>query len=84
MYKLIHGVSEQLGNQIAVCDTIEQANTRMFNYLKERNIESYYQRTWTEENGTTVIDYGSWSKFFYIVPVNDKTVNETFKEGSGA
>jgi hypothetical protein len=82
MYKLLYGVSEEMGKQIAVCDTIEQVNKRIVNYLNERNIESYYQRRWMTPEGTTVVDYGSWAKFFYIVPVNDKTVQETFREGS--
>lgn len=84
MYKLIHGVSGEMGKTIAVCDTMEQVNKRMFNFLKERNIESYYQRQWMEEDGTTVVDYGSWAKFFYIVPVNDKTVAETLRDGGDA
>lgn len=84
MYKLIHGVSVEMGKTVAVCDTMEQVNKRMFNFLKERNIESYYQRQWAEEDGTTVVDYGSWAKFFYIVPVNDKTVAETLRDGGDA
>lgn len=83
MYKLIHGASVEVGQTIAVCDTMEQAQTRMVRYLDERNIESYYMRNWFE-NDTLVIDYGSWSKFFYVVPVNNKTVSETIKEGSDA
>lgn len=83
MYKLIHGTSVQMGKTIAFCDTMEQVNRRMVNYMKERHIESYYSRQWTETDGTTVVDYGSWAQFFYVVPVNDKTVSETIKEGSG-
>lgn len=84
MYKLIYGVSEEMGKQIAVCNTTEQAHKRINGFLDERKIESPYQRYWTNEDGTTVVDYGSWAKFFYIVPVNDKTVSETCKDRGDA
>ena len=83
MYKLGYGTSAESCKQIAVCDTKEQAIRRISCYLDERKIEFYYLRAWIKD-GTTYVDYGSWSKFFYIIPVNDKTVSETFKEGSGA
>lgn len=83
MYRLGYGTSAESCKQIAVCDTKEQAIRRISCYLDERKIEFHYLRSWTVDN-VTYIDYGSWSKFFYIIPVNDKTVSETFKEGSGA
>lgn len=82
MVKLGYGTAVESCKQIAVCDTQEQAMRRISSYLDERKIEFYYLRAWTV-NDITTVDYGSWSKFFYIMPVNDKTVSETFKEGSG-
>ena len=82
MYSLRYGIDQETAKPIAVCDTMEQAQVRLHRFLDERNIESYYTRMWTKPNGVTVIDYGSWSRFFYIIPVNDKTVAETIREGS--
>lgn len=84
MYRLLYGIDQETAKPIAVCDTMEQATVRLHRFLDERNIQSYYTRMWTQEDGITVIDYGSWSRFFYIVPVNDKTVAETMRERSDA
>lgn len=35
-------------------------------YKRNPNYQSYYQRTWTDENGWTWIDVGSWSQFYII------------------
>ena len=33
-------------------------------YKRNSNYQSYYQRIWTDENGWTWIDVGSWSEFY--------------------
>lgn len=35
-------------------------------HLKERGVKTYYTRWWKDPEGTTTIDYGSWSKFYFI------------------
>ena len=36
--------------------------------LRKRNpnYQSYYQRTWTDDNGWIWIDVGSWSEFYIV------------------
>ena len=38
--------------------------------LKKRNpkYKSYYQRTWTDDNGWLWVDVGSWSEFYIGTP----------------
>ena len=38
--------------------------------LKDRNpkYKSYYQRTWTDDNGWLWVDVGSWSEFYIGIP----------------
>lgn len=52
------------------------------NFLKSKGIKNdYYLRFVELENGRTMIDYGSWSNFFFIdcsyseILKNDKTRN---------
>lgn len=54
----------------------------MRDFLKSKNIETDNYWRWVElDNGRTMIDYGSWSNFFYIdcpyskLIENDKTRN---------
>lgn len=35
-------------------------------YKRNSNYQSYYQRTWTDENGWIWIDVGSWSEFYIV------------------
>lgn len=35
-------------------------------FLADHNYKAPYFRSWTEENGETVIDVGSWSEFFIL------------------
>ena len=35
-------------------------------HLQERGVKTYYTRWWREPDGTINIDYGSWSKFYFI------------------
>ena len=35
-------------------------------HKRNPNYQSYYQRIWTDENGWTWIDVGSWSEFHVV------------------
>lgn len=37
-------------------------------YKRNPKYQSYYQRTWTDENGWIWIDFGSWSQFYIVKP----------------
>lgn len=47
-------------------DTIEKAMISITKHLKKNNIKNTYYRIWVDLNHTIVIDYGSWSNFYYI------------------
>lgn len=57
--------------EIALCETEEQCFKRIQAFIKERNIESYYLRYFSSEDDVITVDYGSWSKFFYIITLKD-------------
>lgn len=66
MYRLLWGETAETARLLATCQTSEQAHRRMCAFMTERNIKSPYQRMWYEAEGREVIDYGSWSTYFYI------------------
>jgi hypothetical protein len=35
-------------------------------YLADKNIKSYYQRSWFDEDGSIWIDFGSHTEFFVL------------------
>ena len=47
-------------------ETESEAFDFVIDNLKERGIKSYYTRWWKEPDGATVIDYGSWSRFYFV------------------
>ena len=47
-------------------ETESEAFDFVIDNLKERGIKSYYTRWWKDPEGTTTIDYGSCSKFYFI------------------
>ena len=54
----------------------QSAFKKMYDWLKEKNIETYYTRMWsinTEKEKGWEIDYGSYSQFFIII---NEEVNE--------
>lgn len=57
-----YGEMELLGEY----DTMEEVNYRMREFLAELQFKSYYNRQWYEEDGTLVIDYGSYRNLFFI------------------
>lgn len=66
MYRLFWGETPKNAKLLATCQTAEQARRRMCAFMDERNIKSSYMRMWHDEAGYEVVDYGSWSTFFYI------------------
>lgn len=48
------------------CKDVESLDNMIADFLKKKNIISYYQRYVGLDNGKTMIDYGSWSNFFFI------------------
>jgi hypothetical protein len=36
----------------------------MLKMIKETGFKSYYWRGWVEGDGSNIVDFGSWSKFF--------------------
>ena len=59
------------GEQELARGTRKELNAALRNYLTEHNYEKpYYYRYWlsgdTSENRFLTIDFGSWSKFFYM------------------
>lgn len=62
-YEDSNGEEIFLGASLTIKDAYEIIN----NFLKELNIESHYFRQWYDETKQKMkIDYGDWSKFFYI------------------
>lgn len=51
---------------IGAAKSREEAFLLIESFLTEHNYKASYYRSWTEENGETVIDVGSWSEFFII------------------
>jgi hypothetical protein len=59
---------------IGKADKIEDAWSIVFQFLKEHNFKSYYQRTTMVSDNTMWIDVGSHSEFFYFVWDNSDEV----------
>ena len=57
-----YGETELLGE----FSTEEEIYERITEFLDELQFKSYYSRQWYEEDGTLVIDYGSWRNLFFI------------------
>lgn len=47
-------------------DSLEDSFVLIENFLKDKNIKSYYSRYWLTENGDITIDFGSHTEFFII------------------
>ena len=62
--KLYYGTDENM-KLLGEFETNEEAYKRMYEYIKEIGFKSYYQRI-LHFDGLRVIDYGSYTKFFYI------------------
>ena len=57
---------------IATNITEEQVGIEIMKFIKKQNegrakpFKSYYMNVWTNEQGETVYDVGSWSEFFIL------------------
>lgn len=47
-------------------ETKDDAYWRIGEFLAELQFKSHYGKEWYEEDGTLVIDYGSWRNLFFI------------------
>ena len=68
---------------IAECETIQEVNSAINQFLAEHNYKSYYTRIWCEPEGTKtpygirnesrfIYDVGSWSEFFELEVTNEE------------
>lgn len=62
--KLYYGTDKNM-KLLGEFETDEEAYNCMYEYIKEIGFKSYYQRI-LYFDGLRVIDYGSYTKFFYI------------------
>lgn len=60
---------------LGIFDTIESAMKSIYADIYQHNIKSYYQRVWVQSDYTIVVDYGSWSDFYYIKGASEDIVN---------
>lgn len=65
--KIYFGTSIENGELLGCPRTKEEVQKIVKNQLDLMDYRSYYQRYTFNEDGVTWIDYGSWSKFFFIV-----------------
>lgn len=70
MITVYHG--SRLDNLIHIGDyhTEKEANKAIYNYVISHGFECLYIRTWKDESGYTVQDYGSWSDFIFMKELN--------------
>ena len=68
---------------IAECETIQEVNVAIKQFLEEHNYKSYYTRIWYEPEGIKtpysireesrfIYDVGSWSEFFELEVTNEE------------
>lgn len=46
--------------------TEKECRAKLMEHLREKDIKGFYQRYWMDNDGIIVIDYGSWSTFFFL------------------
>lgn len=68
MFKVMFEDAWYRRTEIGTCETETEAYTIFSHFLKEKGIESYYLRMWSNDGGETVIDYGSHGSFGIIIP----------------
>lgn len=64
-YRVEFGTSHEKCRAIGEADTIKDCRQIIMNFLDEHSYKSHYQRMWFE-HGKIIIDFGSWSEFFWI------------------
>lgn len=63
--KLYWGTNDDL-KLLGEYETKEQVFKRIYDFIEEQGFKSYYQRLWCEPDGTLIVDYGSYTRFFYV------------------
>lgn len=62
---------------LGVVETFDEALALINKFCKEENFKSYYTRVWPNDTQQRlIVDFGSWSRFCYIIPDNKETMNE--------
>ena len=82
MIKLEYGNGVDNRELIGECKSIKEAFSKIVNYLTEIKYEPYYYRiNYSDENGKEIwIDFGSYTKFFFVNGYSDDEYNEWRKE----
>lgn len=63
-----YGRNTQKAKKIATVENEKEAMRVIDKNLAQYNVKSYYKNVWQEDDGTLVVDYGSWSQFYYLMP----------------
>ena len=65
IYTVEFGTSRKKSHIIGEADTIKDCHQIIMDFLDFIEYRSRYQRMWLE-HGKIIIDFGSWSEFFWI------------------
>lgn len=63
--KVYHGTYSNM-ELLGEFKTKEDAMNFVVESIYNGAFKSYYQRYWTEPNGTMIVDYGSHTKFYFV------------------
>lgn len=70
-YNVVWGKEPTDGDVLARDKTYKEAQAAMVKHQRKNFPDlGQYLRMWRHEDGTEVVDYGSWSNFYYLVPVD--------------
>ncbi len=64
-------LKNQIGASIYNFSNINPIYKLVIDYLEGQGIHSYYLRSWVNEKGRMIIDYGSHAKFIILEEVED-------------
>ena len=70
MLEVLFRNSKNITRQLATVKDMESASKAIDDFLNEHNFKSYYKNIWREPDGTTVVDVGSHTEFFYVKEIN--------------
>lgn len=73
MYKVWFGEEPKTAKCIAESDTRKGAGLSMYQYLQNLGITPPYWRSWKNDDGYEVLDFGSWTQFFYVETIGTPT-----------
>lgn len=66
-------LKNQIGETIYDFSNLNPIYKLIIDYLESKGIHSYYLRSWMNERGHIVIDYGSHSQFIILEEIKDGT-----------